>query len=152
MVQRSGTDVRIKYVESIETDTHVYIATERVRPLQGVLRDTDLKGKAKEEWIGWGVKSISVNICRTRKVGGYADTIQTAVAFLNSLSLHHGYVSPASIYVTPSMEWRLGGLDLLTTKDDAAGVLWGLGGVAPGDIGERSGPEVRKGGWQVLRE
>jgi hypothetical protein len=50
------------------------------------------------------------------------------------------------------MEWRLGGLDLLTTKDDAAGVLWGLGGVAPGDIGERSAPEIKKGGWQVLRE
>jgi hypothetical protein len=48
-------------VDSIETDTHVYIATERVRPLQSVLRDTDLKGKAKEEWIGWGVKSISVS-------------------------------------------------------------------------------------------
>lgn len=48
-------------MDSIETDTHVYIATERVRPLQSVLRDTDLKGKAKEEWIGWGVKSISVS-------------------------------------------------------------------------------------------
>jgi len=57
----TGADSRIKYVDSIETDTHVYIATERVRPLQSVLRDTDLKGKAKEEWIGWGVKSISVS-------------------------------------------------------------------------------------------
>jgi hypothetical protein len=57
----AGADSRIKYVDSIETDTHVYIATERVRPLQSVLRDTDLKGKAKEEWIGWGVKSISVS-------------------------------------------------------------------------------------------
>ena len=54
-------DSSIKYVDSIETDTYVYIATERVRPLQSVLRDTDLKGKAKEEWIGWGVKSISVS-------------------------------------------------------------------------------------------
>jgi hypothetical protein len=59
----AGADSRIKYVDSIETDTHVYIATERVRPLQSVLRDTDLKGKAKEEWIGWGVKSISVSDC-----------------------------------------------------------------------------------------
>ena len=57
----AGADGRIKYVDSIETETHVYIATERVRPLQSVLRDTDLKGKAKEEWIGWGVKSISVS-------------------------------------------------------------------------------------------
>ena len=57
----TAADGRIKYVDSIETDTHVYIATERVRPLQSVLRDTDLKGKAKEEWIGWGVKSISAS-------------------------------------------------------------------------------------------
>jgi len=56
----AGADSSIKYVDSIETDTYVYIATERVRPLQSALRDTDLKGKAKEEWIGWGVKSISV--------------------------------------------------------------------------------------------
>lgn len=74
------------------------------------------------------------------------------MAFLNSLSLHHGYLSLSAVFITPSMEWRLGGFDILTTKDDAAGALWGLGGVAPGDIGERSGPEVRKGGWQVLRE
>ncbi len=50
------------------------------------------------------------------------------------------------------MEWRLAGFDLLTTRDDPAGVLWGLGGIAPGNIGERCGPEVRKGGWGVLRE
>ena len=62
---------RIKYIDSVETDTHVYIATERVRPLQGVLRDWmsggaltggQGKGKGKEDWIGWGVKSISVSL------------------------------------------------------------------------------------------
>lgn len=51
---------RIKYIDSVETDTHVYIATERVRPLDGALRDSSLKGKAKEDWVGWGVKSIAV--------------------------------------------------------------------------------------------
>jgi SCY1-like protein 1 len=50
------------------------------------------------------------------------------------------------------MEWRLAGFELLTTRDDQAGVLWGLGGVAPGGVGERSGPEVKQGGWGVLRE
>jgi SCY1-like protein 1 len=49
----------------------VYIATERVRPLEGVLRDWQTggalgssgaaKGKGKENWIGWGVKSIAVS-------------------------------------------------------------------------------------------
>ena len=50
------------------------------------------------------------------------------------------------------MEWRLGGFELLTAADDSAGVLWGLGGVAPGNIGEISGPEVKKGGWTALRD
>lgn len=46
----------------------MYIATERVRPLQGVLRDWDAggnlsgaKGKGRENWVGWGVRSISVS-------------------------------------------------------------------------------------------
>ena len=50
------------------------------------------------------------------------------------------------------MEWRLSGFDLLTQKDDAAVVLWGLGGVAPGHVAEISAPEVKKGGWGALRE
>lgn len=48
----------------------MYIATERVRPLEAVLRDWDAgggiggvgKGKeSKDNWIGWGVKGISVS-------------------------------------------------------------------------------------------
>jgi SCY1-like protein 1 len=50
------------------------------------------------------------------------------------------------------MEFRLGGFELLTGKDDPQGVLWGLGGVAPGNVGEVSSPEVKKGGWTALRE
>ncbi|WWC91608.1 uncharacterized protein L201_006554 [Kwoniella dendrophila CBS 6074] len=137
----------IRYIDSVETETHIYIATERVRPLEGVLREWETggalatsgsaKGKAKEEWIGWGVKSIS-----------------TALAFLNSppLSQHHAYIIPSNIFITPSLEWRLGGFDLLTGRDDQTGILWGLGGVAPGEVGDRSGPEVKKGGWGVLRD
>ncbi|KAK8853130.1 hypothetical protein IAR55_003831 [Kwoniella newhampshirensis] len=137
----------LKYIDSVETETHVYIATERVRPLEGVLREWETggglagsgstKGKGKEEWIGWGMKSIS-----------------TALAFLNSppLSQHHSYIIPSTIFITPSLEWRLGGFDLLTGRDDSAGVLWGLAGVAPGDVGQRCAPEVQKGGWVTLRD
>lgn len=62
---------RIKYVDAVETETHVYIATERVRPLEGVLRDWETggalagssasKGKGREDWVGWGVRSVSVS-------------------------------------------------------------------------------------------
>lgn len=134
----------IRYIDSVETETHVYIATERVRPLSSVLRDwstggslSSSKGKGREDWIGWGIRSVS-----------------TALAFLNSppLSLHHAYLLESNVYITPAMEWRLAGFELLTTRDDSSGVLWAMGGVAPGDVGERSAPEVRKGGWGVLRE
>ena len=79
---------------------------------------------------------------------------QNALAFLNAspLNLHHAYLLPSTVFITTAMEWRLGGFELLTGKDDSGGVLWGLGGLAPGDVGERSAPEVREGGWTVLRE
>ncbi|WOO79216.1 N-terminal kinase-like protein [Vanrija pseudolonga] len=138
----------LKYIDSVETETHIYIATEQVRPLQGVLRDWERGGalastsavknkEGKEAWLGWGVKSIS-----------------TALAFLNSppLSQHHAYLLPSTVFITPAMEWRLAGFDLLTGRDDASGVLWGLGGLAPGGVGEYSSPEVQKGGWGVLRD
>jgi SCY1-like protein 1 len=153
----------IKYIDSIETETHVYIATERVRPLEGVLRDWTTggalssghgkgKGKGKEDWIGWGVRSISVRL--TSLLWSLQLKSQTALAFLNSppLSQHHAYILTSSIFVTPALEFRLGGFDLLTGRDDSAGVLWGLGGVAPGNVGEVSAPEVKKGGWVALRE
>lgn len=81
-------------------------------------------------------------------------TRQTALAFLNSapLSQHHAYLIPSTVFVTPALEWRLGGFELLTGRDDVSGVLWGLGGVAPGGAGDFSSPEVKKGGWGVLRE
>lgn len=60
----------LKYIDSVETETHVYIATERVRPLEGVLRDWETggalsgssasKGKGREDWVGWGIRAVSV--------------------------------------------------------------------------------------------
>ena len=152
---------RIRYIDSVETETHVYIATERLRPLEGVLRDWanggalgggQGKGKGKEDWIGWGVRSIAVSLAHP--LIRFQANGKTALAFLNSppLSLHHAYILPSTIFVTPAMEFRLGGFELLTGKEDSQGVLWGLGGVAPGNVGEVSAPEVKKGGWTALRE
>lgn len=79
---RSGlwlTGDSIKYIDSVETETHVYIATERVRPLEGALRDNSIKGKAKEEWIGWGVKSVAVSHPVIRESKASRDTDTTGV-------------------------------------------------------------------------
>lgn len=135
----------LRYVDSIETETHVYIATERVKSLDAVLSDWDSstilsgpgKAKAKQEWLAWGIRSIG-----------------TALAFVNAppLSQHHALVLSSSIYITPALEWRLGGFDLLTGKDDQSGALWGAEGLVGRKAGEVSCPEVRKSGWSALRE
>lgn len=97
---------------------------------------------------------MGCSISRRKSRGERTGSPQTAVAFLNNapLSLHHAYLIPSSIFITPAMEFRLGGFDLLTTKEDSTGVLWGLGGIAPGGMNERCAPEVRKSGWTALRE
>ncbi|KAI5454226.1 Nuclear aminoacylation-dependent tRNA export pathway component [Naganishia albida] len=140
----------LKYIDSVETDTQIYIATERVTPLGAVLQqwqdgkivkgDAASRKRGQEEWIAWGLRSIG-----------------TALAFLNAppLSQHHSLLLPTSVFITPALEWRLAGFELLSGKEDPQGVAWaaGLGvGLAPGAVGERIAPEVRKGGWGVLKE
>lgn len=72
MSGRGADKDSIKYIDSVETETHIYIATEPVRPLQAVLRDWGTGGaltgsaaakskEGKEAWLGWGVRSISVS-------------------------------------------------------------------------------------------
>ncbi|KAJ9103371.1 hypothetical protein QFC19_004470 [Naganishia cerealis] len=127
----------LKYIDSVETETHIYIATERVTPLGAVLQhweegkvvkgDAGTRKRGQEEWLAWGLKSIA----------------------------HHSLLLPSSIYITPALEWRLAGFDVLSGKDDPQGIAWapGLGvGVAPGGVAERLAPEVKKGGWGVLKD
>jgi SCY1-like protein 1 len=79
-----------------------------------------------------------------------------ALAFLNSqaMAIHGLAHRTSSIFATPSGEWRLGGLDLLSSTREAereAGVIWTMGTLL---LGREEGisPEVRKAGWGVLKE
>ncbi|KAJ9095595.1 hypothetical protein QFC21_005466 [Naganishia friedmannii] len=140
----------LRYIDSVETETHIYIATERVTPLGAVLQhweegkvvkgDLATRKRGQDEWLAWGLKSIA-----------------TALSFLNAppLSQHHSLLLPSSIFITPALEWRLAGFEVLSGKDDPLGVAWAPGvgvGVAPGRVGERLAPEVKKGGWDVLKD
>lgn len=141
---------RLRYIDSLETETHIYIATERVRPLSSVLSDWKSstsslipnpthRKTAQNEWLAWGLKSLS-----------------TGLAFVNAppLSQHHALltVEGGSVWITPALEWRLGGFEVLTGKEDGQGVIWGAGGLVGKEVGEVSCPEVRKSGWGALRE
>ncbi|KAG7449615.1 ARM repeat-containing protein [Guyanagaster necrorhizus] len=126
----------LKYLDAAESDSTTYIMTERVRPLQMVLQSWSTKDQQqKEDWLLWGLHRISV-----------------ALAFLNdSCSSTHGNVRISSVFISPSGEWKLGGLEVLSNPNDDAAVLYTMGGLLP-DAMVWAPPEVKKSGWSALKQ
>ncbi|KAF8070341.1 armadillo-type protein [Lyophyllum atratum] len=118
----------LKFMDAVETDSNIYIMTERVRPLQTVLPTWSARDpKEREDWLLWGLHRISV-----------------ALAFVNdSCSSTHGKICISSIFISPAGEWKLGGFELFSNPKEEAPTLYTLGGLFP---------EVRKGGWPALKE
>ena len=51
----------LKFIDAVESDTSVYIMTERVQPLGKALQALSSKGeKEREEWLMWGLQRLSV--------------------------------------------------------------------------------------------
>ncbi|PSR88589.1 hypothetical protein PHLCEN_2v5116 [Hermanssonia centrifuga] len=126
----------LKFLDGVETDTTVYIMTERVRPLASVLQDASSKSaQDKEDWLLWGLHRISI-----------------ALAFVNEpCASTHGNVRIDSIFISPSGEWKLGGFEVLSSSQDDAAVIYTLGGLLP-DASTYASPEVKKGGRSALKE
>lgn len=84
----------LKFYDGIETDTMIYIATEKVTPLDDHLPSDD------STWLTWGLNSISKSL-----------------SFLHSLTNSiHGNLSVNSIFISNSGEWKLGGFEYCTLK------------------------------------
>ncbi|KAK0568925.1 Nuclear aminoacylation-dependent tRNA export pathway component [Tilletia horrida] len=127
----------LRLIDSVETPTAVYIAVEPVRPLRSVLDSLNgsTQGQMRVEWITWGLSKLS-----------------TALKFINvDAQSAHGNIRIDSIFVTPAGEWRIGGFDVLSAMNDPSGVLFSMGGIVP-DAGQYASPEVKRGGWGVLKE
>lgn len=51
----------LKFMDAVESDTSIYIMTERVHPLSNILPAWALrKASEKEDWLLWGLHRISV--------------------------------------------------------------------------------------------
>ena len=51
----------LKFIDTVDSDSMVYIMTERVKPLGEVLgAPSTLEAKVKEEWNTWGLQRIAV--------------------------------------------------------------------------------------------
>ncbi|MCJ1298138.1 hypothetical protein MMC08_000927 [Hypocenomyce scalaris] len=120
----------LKVFDTVETDSYIYIATERVTPL------------------GWHVRRKSLSV-ETLKWGLY--TIANTLKFINDEAASvHGNVRVSSIFTSESGEWRLGGFDVLSSMKDDDAIICAYGGSVP-DSGRYAAPEIAKGGWGTLK-
>ncbi|EKM53988.1 uncharacterized protein PHACADRAFT_96310 [Phanerochaete carnosa HHB-10118-sp] len=126
----------LKFLDAVETDTTVYIMTERVRPLAPAIQERASKSaQEKEDWLLWGIHRISVSL-----------------AFVNeSCTSTHGNVRVDSVFISPSGEWKLGGFEVLSSPKDDAAILYTMGSLLP-DASTYASPEIKKGGWSAVKE
>jgi SCY1-like protein 1 len=94
----------VKVLDSVETDTYIYIAIERVVPLRWHVKRKSLT----PETIKWGLYSIA----RTMR-------------FINQeASSIHGALRVGSIYTSESGEWKLGGFEVLSSIKEDESVIY----------------------------
>ncbi|KAI1081478.1 ARM repeat-containing protein [Whalleya microplaca] len=120
----------VKVLDTVETDTYIYIATERVVPLRWHVKRKSLS----PETIKWGLYSIA----RT-------------VKFINDEgSSIHGSLRVASIYTSESGEWKLGGFEILSNVKDDDAIIYTYGSLVP-DSGRYTPPELARSGWDAIK-
>ena len=88
-----------------------------------------------EESLKWGL----YNVAKTLK---FINAEATSV---------HGNIRASSIFTSASGEWKIGGLEILSSMKEDDAVIFTQGSLVP-DIGRYSPPEVAKGGWDSLRK
>ena len=77
--------------------------------------------------------------------------IANTLKFINDeASSIHGNVRISSLFVSESGEWRLGGLDILSSMKDDEAILYNYGALVP-DISRYTPPEITKQGWDVVK-
>ena len=120
----------IKVHDTVETDSYIYVATERVIPLAWAACRKSLS----EETSKWGLY-----------------TIANTLAFINDeASSVHGNVRLSSIFTGESGEWRLGGFDVLSSMKEDDAIIYRYGTSTPSSSTYASA-EIIKSGWETIK-
>jgi len=91
----------LTYVQSVETEKVVLLATEPVTPLGEHLEQLVDRGPKRDNYLAWGI----FQVCR-------------ALSFLNNdAKLKHNNIHAASVFVTNSGDWKLAGLESVCGSD-----------------------------------
>ncbi|KAI9642873.1 Nuclear aminoacylation-dependent tRNA export pathway component [Ciborinia camelliae] len=121
----------IKVLDTVETDTYIYIATERVVPLRWHIKRKSMS----PETLKWGLFSI-------------AQTIK----FINDeASSVHGMLRVGSIYTSESGEWKVGGFEVLSNMNDTEAIIYNYGSLVP-DSRRYTPPELVNSGWESIKK
>lgn len=125
----------LKFLDGTETDTSIYIITEPIKSLSVALKPHREREEVAEESKIYGLLHLATALSFLNKEGGSI----------------HGNVKSESIFMAQGGEWKVGGMELCTKKDDEEGVIWNMASYLP-DARLYSSPEVRKVGWSALKE
>ncbi|KAL7729324.1 hypothetical protein ACLKA6_008901 [Drosophila palustris] len=91
----------LQYLDSLETDKMLYVATEAVEPLGTYFTKLATDNVQKGLYLAWGIFQIT-----------------RALSFLNNDgNLRHNNVSAWSVFVNASGEWKLGSLEYVAAAD-----------------------------------
>ncbi|KAI9811626.1 MAG: hypothetical protein M1827_005375 [Pycnora praestabilis] len=120
----------IKILDSVETETYIYIATERLTPLRWHVRRKSMS----TEMIKWGLYSAA-----------------STLKFINDeASSVHGNFRLSSLFTSESGEWKVGGLEVLSSMKDDAAIIYTYSSLLP-DSGRYAPSEVAKSGWEIIK-
>lgn len=122
----------IKVLDTVETESYIYIATERLTPIRWFLKRKSLS----PETLKWGLYFVA-----------------KTVKFINDdASSVHGGLKAASIYASESGEWKLGGFEVLSSMNDDQAIIYTHGSLVP-DAGRYTAPEIsRSGQWDTIKK
>ncbi|KAJ8308508.1 hypothetical protein KUTeg_013382 [Tegillarca granosa] len=87
----------LTFVDGVETDKVIYIATEPVVPLENYLQENQSLGNQNELAISWGLHQI----------------VKGLSFLVNDCHLIHNNVCMSSVFVDPAGEWKLAGVDYI---------------------------------------
>lgn len=121
----------IKVLDTVETDSYIYVATERLVPLRWHIKRKSMS----EETIKWGLFSIA----------------QTVKFINDEASSIHGNLKAASVYTSESGEWKLGGFEVLSSLKDDEAVIYRYGSLVP-ESARYMPPELAKSGWETIKK
>ncbi|KAL2073822.1 hypothetical protein VTL71DRAFT_11148 [Oculimacula yallundae] len=121
----------IKVLDTVETETYIYIATERLVPLRWHIKRKSMSA----ETLKWGLF-------------GVAQTVK----FINDEAASvHGALRVGSIYTSESGEWRVGGFEVLSSMKDDEAIIYNYGSLVP-DSGRYTPPELATSGWATIKK